>query len=654
MSQIVLVDEEDLQKGQSIDRELKTGDAGDELLAVLAVGFSDGQAQLSRQKDLTRQVKKGRLSYTAARSHEKVLVFARVWFRGTFTGGYLDTLNKAACQWFIEETHEKYAERVKKYLGRSIKGIFTDEPSTCYSRHGRSVQFTPDLPRRFEKEHGLSFVEALPALFFEAGGQTAKIRLALHSTLKAMYVEAFFRPIYNWCEKHKVKSIGHVNVEGELADQVKQQLDYFASAGEMHYAGVDTLFDTTFRKEGYTNNHVACKLASSAEHLLQRERAMSEAFGVAGGWDINLPTLKWLADFQAVMGINYFMPHAVYYSLAGFRKWECPPDHFYHSAMWPFYRHFADHMARLSAVLHGGRHIAPVALLSPVAAVAARIDPATDRTPWTTDCENRSCKAIQDVFEATVETLSRRQMDFDLLNEDILQRSGLNKDGLLEVRGTRGKAVETFRALVLPHASALSRKTGELIEQWARGGLPIIFVEAMPAASPEEGQDDRLAGQMRDLLTLGNVVHANSAEEMIVELKKRVEGDIDVGDARDILYLMKDKESRRVVLIVNASRDSGYERLRVRVRATGAVHQLDTVSGELSVLEPISQHGEWTELELDLPAAGSQLLMFSRRRLTRRLAPPAMVSVEGHRFPLGDTWQFRPEGGNYLDRKSVV
>ncbi len=646
MSQLIIADEEELKKGQSIDRELKSGD---ELFCVLAVAVDDGQVSAGRTKDLTRQVRKGRLSYTASRAHEKVLVFARVWFRGTFTGGYLDTLSKTACQWFIQETHEKYAERVKKYLGRSIKGIFTDEPSTCYCNVGRSIQFTPELPKRFEKEHGISLADALPALFFEAGPQTPKIRLALHSTLKEMYMEAFFRPIYQWCEKHKIRSIGHVNTEGELADQVKQQLDYFASAGEMHYAGVDTLFDTTFRKEGYTNNHVACKLASSAEHLLQRERAMAEAFGVAAGWDINLPTLKWLADFQAVMGINYFMPHASYYSLAGFRKWECPPDHSYHSAYWPFYKYFADHMARLSAVLHGGRHIAPVAVLSPVAAVAANLDPATNRKPWAQVCENTSTKEITDTYDCTVETLSRHQMDFDLLNEDILQRSAIGKDGTLEVRGAKGKVIESFRALVLPSAQALSQKTAELIGQWARDGLTVVFVEAMPSMSPEKGQDARLAQQMSDLLALPNVFHAPAADaEMIRELKSRVEPDIDVGEARDILYLMKDKESRRVVLVVNTNRDSGFERLRVRVRATGAVHLLDTLTGELTVVQPVSQDDEWTELDLDLPPASSQLLMFSRRRLTRQMTPPPMVSIENQRLPLADSWQFTAEGGNYL------
>tara|TARA_B110000483_G_scaffold8430_1_gene9997 strand:+ start:9552 stop:10292 length:741 start_codon:yes stop_codon:yes gene_type:complete len=41
---------------------------------------------------------------------------------------YVDTMNREATEAFLKSTHEKYAEKCGDRLGKSIKGIFTDEP----------------------------------------------------------------------------------------------------------------------------------------------------------------------------------------------------------------------------------------------------------------------------------------------------------------------------------------------------------------------------------------------------------------------------------------------------------------------------------------------------------------------------------------------
>jgi len=464
-----------------------------------------------------------------------------------------------------------------------------------------------------------------------------------------MYVEAFFRPIGDWCRNHKVRFIGHVVMEGEYADQVKQHGDYFATAEPMHYAGVDTLFEVTFAAEGMLNNHLACKFASSAAHLLEKERTMAEAFGVAAGWELNLPTLKWLGDFQAAMGINYFMPHAAYYSVAGFRKWECPPDEFYHVSYWPFYRAFADHLSRLSAALAGGRHVAPVALLSPVAGMAAALDPGQDPAWYTRDGNNPAARAIHDTMERAAEALTRHQWDFDIVNEEILSRGHVTDEDELEIRGKRNRPLERFRALVLPHATALSRKTVDRLEEWAAAGLAIVFLDALPALSPEEGEDEPMAARVRKLLELPNVCRSAAADAAFIdEIARRIDPDVAIRDVRDIVYLMKDTEGRRLVFLANTSRARGYERLKVRIRAAGHVHLMDTRTGKLHLLAPLSQNEGWTELELDFPPAGSHLLMFARHRATRTPAPPRRVNVDGGRLQLGDVWQFTAERGNYF------
>jgi hypothetical protein len=648
MSQLVLTDEIDLARGELCDRDLKIID---ELYCVLSVPVAaDGTVALGREKDITRRVKDGHIQHPGGRRPEKVLVFCRVWSRMPFGGCAPDYLNRHATQWFLQETHDKYAARLKPLLGRSVKGIFMDEPSTFYSRQARSIQYTDELPRRFEKDHRLKFIWALPALFFPAGNETAKVRVAFLETVKAMYKEAFFKPIYDWAERHKVRSIGHVNNEGEFADQVKQHGDYFATVEHMHYAGIDALFDATFFRPGMPNNHLACKFASSAEHLLEKERTMCEAFGVADGWELSLPTLKWLGDFQAVCGVNYFMPHAAYYSVAGFRKWECPPDQSYHTSYWPFYKPFADHLARLSVALSGGRHIAPVALLSPTAGMAAALNPVVDPTQFgAKGGENPASRAIHDALGQAAEALSRHQLDFDLVNEEILSRGRVNSDRELEIHGRKGRVLERFRYLVLPHVTVLSRATVERLEAWAAAGLPIVFLDTLPDASAEKGLDEDAASRLKKLTERPNVCLAPIADAAFIkEITSRIVRDVEIDDVRDLLYLLKENDGRQVLLLANTSRDRGYDRLKVRVRVAGVPHVMDTRTGDVRLL-PCTDLGDGRlELELDFPPAASLLILFARKRVTRESVGPRLANVEGSRLVLADSWRFAAEGGNYF------
>jgi hypothetical protein len=47
---------------------------------------------------------------------------------------YTDLMNPAAVERFIELTHERYYQRLGKWFGSFIKGIFTDEPEIAYFR----------------------------------------------------------------------------------------------------------------------------------------------------------------------------------------------------------------------------------------------------------------------------------------------------------------------------------------------------------------------------------------------------------------------------------------------------------------------------------------------------------------------------------------
>ena len=78
---------------------------------------------------------------------------------------YLDTMSREATERFIELTHEQYARRCGDRIGRSIKGIFTDEPHRghCFDNRREedgvmscAVAWTDDLFEEFEARYGFS------------------------------------------------------------------------------------------------------------------------------------------------------------------------------------------------------------------------------------------------------------------------------------------------------------------------------------------------------------------------------------------------------------------------------------------------------------------------------------------------------------------
>ena len=73
--------------------------------------------------------------------------------------------------------------------------------------------------------------------------------------------------------------------------------------------------------------------------------------------------MKWYIDWLAVRGVNLFIPHAFYYSLAGKRSAERPPDVGPGNIWWPHYRQWADYMARLSCLMAEGEVQCSIAVL---------------------------------------------------------------------------------------------------------------------------------------------------------------------------------------------------------------------------------------------------------------------------------------------------
>jgi len=590
-------------------------DARDELLSVVAVPVPP-QGFPQYAVDLRGQVGQGHLEWRAPAGEWNIFVFVRRWMRGTFFGSYLDTLNPAAVRRFIEVTHEEYFRRLGPWYGSVVEGIFTDEPSMNYNPHD-SVPWTGALPGEFRWRKGYDLMTALPALFADMGEMTAEVRCDFWDTATQLYTDSFLRQIYEHCDARRLKSIGHVNCEGELFEHARQQGDFFRGARWMHYGGVDFLCELTWPEnlDSETrglNNLLGPKFASSAAHLLGKPRVMSECFGLASQWGVSLRTLKWMTDWQVALGVNLLEPHAFYYSIQGFRKWECPPDEFYRMPFWPYYRLFADYAARLctlfsgstSLTTGGSQHLARVAVLYPNKSMWAAISPG----------QNSESRRIVRGFEKITKALLRIHRDFDILPEDIFNSSCAN--GAVEVRGEDGSLRHRFDAVVLPPCAVLSAETARTAARLFDDGGTVVVCGPLPQASAQRGSDpepssvlaavfggdpgkkaraaSKKGGRAAYLLRVEDSPE-ESVEKQLEMALSHVEPLATVlqkggspsakrrqaGRAPDIITMAAQRDGAILALLVNTSRDRAYQAVEAAFDFLGEPKIWDARTGQI-------------------------------------------------------------------------
>jgi hypothetical protein len=603
-----------------------------------------------------------------------VFAFARHFLTGgTFFGGYLDTLNKDAVAKFIEMTHVKYTERFSKYFGGTVDGMFTDEPSmTIPSIAPDSVPFTPSLVPEFGWRHGYELYRALPSVFADAGPATAQLRCDFYDAISHLYQQAYFKQIYDYCDPLRLNTIGHVLYEGETYECMRNQGDYFRGAQYMHFAGCDQLCDVTWPTpgaDGHLNNLVGPKLASSAAHHFGKPRVMSECFGLAGDWRVDLRLLKCLTDWLVAMGVNMIEPHAFYYSIQGERKWECPPGEFYQSSFWPYYRYFADYAARLCSVFTDAEHVADVAVLYPMRSMWATITP--DRT--------EESRKVAKGFELVTAALTKAGYDYDIVSEEVLVNdiSSACLENIL--------SGEAYKALVIPTSVALLEETVDFITACTDAGVNVILAGDPPANlvsdsdgvwTDEEWSEELFLEQFGSeydpatrKLVLRNVLEG---EESAVKISDVLDMDdnrlacvfadvfAELFDA-DVRVLESGKK-RFIAEIVHChyrhgDNDFYFFANTARDRSFDALVTLDTIgvpsiwsaeTGTVIAMQSYDYDGERTSFELKFEPCESYLISVSTLPVGDEIIELEREPKYGKVIELGDTWEFSTEKPNAL------
>ena len=465
----------------------------DELLAVFAYPRTEYAETLQDAPiDLAANVKGGLLHWDIPEG------LWRIFFIFKTRGGtlprhqnYIDMLSQEGVDVFLNECYEPHHARYARYFGRTFRGFFSDEPAflntwgryttTDYQlydnrpgRPGMAYPWHDTIGEGLRELYGDDWKSRLPALWFQLGDATAKIRFHYMDLLTKRYRDNFVRRIGDWCRARHVEYIGHViedqNTHGRLGYGTGH---YFRSEDGQSMSGMDIVLHQVMPGMGRYRHSASSlgnyvdgdffhcvlpKMCASAAVLDSRTkgRAMCEVFG-AYGWAEGVPFMKQLMDFLLVRGINQFVPHAFSPS---FPNPDCPP-HFGIDGHDPQQGAFGELMRYTNGVaslLQGGEHVADVAMLYHAEAEWGTLD----------DSQRM-------LMQEPARQLMDAHIDFDIVPADALLESACVEDGCLRVRDRR------YRALVIPGTAFLPESLCSCLQILSQNGFRPIFIDRAPS-----------------------------------------------------------------------------------------------------------------------------------------------------------------------------
>ena len=237
--------------------------------------------------------------------------------------------------------------------------MFTDEP--CIMGRGgdaRMVAWTDGFLEKAESRGIMA--EQLPALWYDIGEQTDKIRRSFTKLLEYELTENYYRPISDWCVSHGIALAGHPAESEDIGllkcFQIPGQDMIFRRVAPEEHKGV------------YGAETTQAKCTSDYARHRGLRRNLNECFACCGkngiDWSYTADDMKWMIDWLTLRGVNLLVPHAFFYSVRGERRFgERPPDVGPNNSWWKYYSWISSYIKRMCAMMTDSFNTASVAVL---------------------------------------------------------------------------------------------------------------------------------------------------------------------------------------------------------------------------------------------------------------------------------------------------
>lgn len=517
------------------------------------------------------------------------------WWYGGYT--YVDLLFPGVTDTFIRATMEGYEKYFGDEFGKTVPGVFTDEPNLPAAKgKGTAIRWTPDLFDRFKERWGYPLEDNLISLL-EEFGEWKKVRHNYHELMLELFLDRWAIPWNQYCESKNLIWTGHYwehgwPVPGEGYDE---------SAFYMYHQmpGIDML-GRSLCEDGmcqqFGNIRAVRELASAANQS-GANRRFSETYGGAG-WQVSFRDLKRLLDWECVLGVNFVNQHLSYFSMEGVRKFDYPPSFSYQEPWWSDHKFLGDYTARISLALSAGEQINKVLIIQP------------NTTSWMyhadTDVHTETYD-LSTTFKEFLIDMESNHLEYDLGSEQVMKRFASNSPEGLRIKE------RTYKKIVLaPGMRNLDSSTFELIREHLDYDNELLIL-----SDSIDYIDGSESDQFQKLLQTGDkkikILNGNQIEDIYSWFEQEeITLETINGEAELIFHQRRILNDAELLFLVNSSRDTDAE---VKLSWKGKyLSEIDLTSGKIIPID-FQNSDRRIESTISLPAVGSRLLISSNKSL---------------------------------------
>ena len=559
---------------------------------------------------------------------EKILAFVQricdklAWYNND---SYSDNLNPECVRVFIETTYEVYRKEIGSEFGKTVPGIFTDEPHISphvFSQKATSkslaiLSWTANFPEYFKKRRGYEFWKHAPELVFK-GKNTAMIAHDYWHTITELFEEAYSKQLGQWCKKHNIAYTGHYLAESSLKTQVETGGAMMPHYQWQQMPGIDLLTEDNIEI-------LTAKQCSSVARQFGRTRVLSELYGCTG-WEFTFEGMKFSGDWQVALGINYRCPHLALYTLRGCAKRDYPPSFNYNTTWWKHNKVMEDYFARLCYMMTRGESVRDVLVIHPVSSAWAIMDGSGD--------SGSKVAALDSEFKKMCEMLLGMHCDFDFGDEIILKRHG-------RVQGNKFRVNKvSYNMVVVSSMLTLFPATLALLKKFLKHGGKVVALSPTPTMlAGRLSSDVRKFFKYKDIDICENLTELHS--KIVHSGIQRVHiYDTAFSECNKVWYHLRRAGKSEILFLTHLNRKN-FASLIVAWRGKGRIEEFDLLTGERRAVSSQVKAGS-SIFTIEMPPTGSKLYVMDVE--TKPYCHTSMCVAEespSRIMYLGPLWKFR-------------
>ncbi len=540
--------------------------------------------------DITNSIDKEKGKTGSYYVFEKAYPGKSPWYGGF---SYVDLLYPGVTDKFLELTMSRGYERNKMDFGKTVPGVFTDEPNLeAAMARGSVMRWTPDLFAVFKERWAYDLKVNLPSLVEEVGNWQ-KVRHDYYELILELFLDRWAKPWSTYCDENNLHWTGHYWEHGW--PEPTHGFDEAAFYIWHQMPGIDMLgnkLDSLGLGRQFGNDRAVRELRSAANQA-GRKRTLSETYG-GGGWEMDFEEQKRLVDWQCVLGVNFVNQHLSYYSLNGVRKFDYPPSFSYHEPWWDHYKLMGDYIGRVSLAMSAGEQMNNTLVLQPTTSAWMY---------FSRKVRNPKIEEIRRGFKHFVYQLEQNHWEYDLGSENVIHVMG-------SVNGDKFRIGQRDYSLVVIPAEMenMDSSTLDLLAKYLEKGGKILSIQLNVTRVDGEVSDKvkDLASQYAEQWMIAKDLREEKVQKMLASDNFSMKDFTQNGMLYHQRRILEDGE---LLLVVNSHKTKPA---KAEISLSGKhIIKSDLVTGKEFRYPTESENGK-THFVVELEPAGSALFISTK------------------------------------------